>query len=48
MSSIRRLEPVILSAVKAGALVKLFLAIDILHKITVPGTNDRATLMRRL
>jgi hypothetical protein len=43
VSSIRRLEPVILTAVKAGALTKLFLEIDVLHKIQVPGTTDRAT-----
>ncbi len=43
VSSIRRLEPVLVTAIKAGALVKLFLAVDVLHEIRVQGTNDRAT-----
>jgi hypothetical protein len=43
VSSIRRLEPVLLTAVKGGALTKLFLEVDVLDKILVPGTGDRAS-----
>ncbi len=42
-SFVRRLEPPILSSTKAGALVKIFSAFDVLHGIQVPGTTDRAT-----
>jgi hypothetical protein len=42
-SFVRRLEPPILSSAKAGALVKIFAAFDVLHGIQVQGTSDRAT-----
>ncbi len=42
-SFVRRLEPALLSTMKAGALVKLLAALDVLHGITVPGSNDRAS-----
>ncbi len=42
-SFVRRLEPPILSSAKAGAVVKILAALDVLHGITVPGTTDRAS-----
>jgi hypothetical protein len=42
-SFIRRLEPPLLSSAKAGAIVKLLAALDLLHGITVPGSADRAS-----
>jgi hypothetical protein len=43
VSSVRRLEPVFLTALKAGALTKLFLEVDVLGGIQVPGSTDRAS-----
>ena len=42
-SFVRRLEPPILSSAKAGAVVKMFTALDVLHGIQVAGTTDRAS-----
>ena len=42
-SFVRRLEPPILSSAKAGAIVKLLAALDVLHGIPVPGSTDRAS-----
>jgi hypothetical protein len=42
-SFVRRLEPPLLSMVKANAIVKILAAFDVLHGIQVPGTTDRAT-----
>jgi hypothetical protein len=42
-SFIRRLEPAILSSAKAGAIVKLLAALDVLHGIHVTGTGEPAT-----
>lgn len=41
-SFVRRLEPPILSSAKAGAIVKVFAALDVLHGIVVPGSTDTA------
>ncbi|HEX5061359.1 MAG TPA: hypothetical protein VFV99_18455, partial [Kofleriaceae bacterium] len=43
LSFVRRLEPPILSSAKAGAIVKILGALDMLHGIQVPGTMDRAS-----
>ncbi len=42
-SFVRRLEPPILSSAKAGAIVKILAALDVLHGIPVPGSTDRAS-----
>ncbi|MBA3461715.1 MAG: hypothetical protein H0T46_17255, partial [Deltaproteobacteria bacterium] len=42
-SFIRRIEPALLSSAKAGAVVKILAAFDVLHGITVSGSTDRAT-----
>jgi hypothetical protein len=42
-SFVRRLEPPILSSAKAGAIVKILAAFDVMHGIQVQGTTDRAT-----
>jgi len=42
-SFVRRLETPLLSAIKAGAVVKLLAALDLLHTIQVPGSTDRAS-----
>ena len=44
-SFVRRLEPPILSTAKAGAIVKIFGALDVLHGISVPGTTDPASYL---
>jgi hypothetical protein len=42
-SFVRRLEPPILASAKAGAIVKLLAALDVLHGIQVASSTDRAT-----
>ncbi len=42
-SFIRRLEPPILSSAKAGAVVKIIAALNVLHGIQVPNSTDRAS-----
>jgi hypothetical protein len=42
-SFVRRLEPPILSSAKAGAVVKILAALDVLHGIQVPGSTNRAS-----
>jgi len=44
-SFIRRLEPPILSSVKAGAVVKLLTALDVLYGIPVPSSTDKASYL---
>lgn len=44
-SFVRRLEPPILSSAKAGAVVKLLAAMDVLYGIPVPGSTDRASYL---
>jgi hypothetical protein len=44
-SFVRRLEPPILSSAKAGAIVKLLAAMDVLYGIPVPGSTDRASYL---
>ena len=44
-SFVRRLEPPILSAAQAGAIVKIFAALDVLHGIAIPGTTDPASYL---
>jgi hypothetical protein len=44
-SFVRRLEPPLLSSAKAGAIVKLLAAMDVLYGIPVPGSTDRASYL---
>jgi hypothetical protein len=44
-SFVRRLEPPLLASTRAGAIVKLLAALDVLHGITVPGTTDPASYL---
>ncbi|NVB80187.1 MAG: hypothetical protein HOV81_17465 [Kofleriaceae bacterium] len=44
-SFVRRLEPPILSSAKAGAIVKILAALDVLHGIQVPNSTDRASYL---
>lgn len=44
-SFVRRLEPPILSSAKAGAIVKLLAAMDVLYGIQVPGSTDKASYL---